>query len=129
MVDENSGRSFNIGDSVKVSVAQIDLARRQMDLVITNAASRAAGKAKGEAGGLTLGGAGGGLDSTGGGGAGGGAAGFGAARGFDYDTKKPGGQRRNSKSKARDRNKTDHKTGQTPMQKKAGGGKKKGKKK
>jgi len=97
-----------------------------MDLVITNAASRAAGKAKphaGAAGGLTLGGAGGGLDSTGA--ATGGAAGFGAARGFDYDTKKPGGQRRNSKSKARDRNKTDHKTGQTPMQKKAAGKKKK----
>ena len=46
LVDQASGRSFNMGDTVDVSIAKIDLARRQMDLVIVNADSRAAGKAK-----------------------------------------------------------------------------------
>ena len=122
LVDTVSGRSYNIGDSVKVSVAQIDLARRQMDLVITDAESRAAGKAKGPAG-LTLGGGGGGgLESKSG-------EGFGAARGFDFETKKkkPGGQRRNAKSKSRDRGKTDHKSGMSANQKKAAGKKNRGK--
>jgi len=46
LVDQRSGRSFNMGDTVVCRVAQVDLARRQMDLVIDDPASRAAGKRK-----------------------------------------------------------------------------------
>ncbi|MCW5776259.1 MAG: hypothetical protein KIS87_07475 [Phycisphaeraceae bacterium] len=46
LVDANSGRSFNMGDLVTVRVAAVDLAKRQMDLVIDDPASRAGGKAK-----------------------------------------------------------------------------------
>ncbi|MEM7629039.1 MAG: VacB/RNase II family 3'-5' exoribonuclease [Planctomycetota bacterium] len=90
LTDQNSGRSYAIGDTVRVTVAQVDLARRKMDLVITDAASRAAGKRKGPMG-LTLGGAGGGLE-------GGGGAGFKSA---------PGATRRSAKSKRRDKGKQD----------------------
>ncbi len=41
-----SGRSFNIGDRIAVTIAQIDLALRKMDLVVTDANARAAGKNK-----------------------------------------------------------------------------------
>jgi ribonuclease R len=65
LVDQKSGRSFNMGDTVVCRVAQVDLARRQMDLVIDDPASRAAGKRK-MVPGLTLGGElGGGLASSG----------------------------------------------------------------
>ncbi len=91
LVDENSGRSFNMGDRVKVSVAAVDLSRRQLDLLIVDAEGRAVGKAK--PGGLKIGGGSdfGGLE-------GGKGAGF----------KTPGGQRRSRKSKARDKGKTDY---------------------
>lgn len=46
LVDSRSGRSFNFGDLVTVRIAQVDLAKRQMDLTIDDAASRAGGKAK-----------------------------------------------------------------------------------
>lgn len=46
LVEQNSGRSFSIGDRVAVTIIQIDLARRQMQLAITNAAAREAGKPK-----------------------------------------------------------------------------------
>ncbi len=91
LVDANSGRSFNIGDMVTVTIANIDLARRQMDLVITDAASRAGGKAK-----LMLG-------SDLGGGLGGG-----AGAGFTDRPKMTGSQRRSQKSKSRDKGKTDY---------------------
>ena len=98
LVDQTSGRSFNIGDRVRCVVASVDLARRQMELVISDGASRAAGKNKTPV--LKLGGgAGGGLSPAGGG--------FGAARGFDYDQKKPGAVRRSQKSKSRDQRKGD----------------------
>lgn len=93
LVDSNSGRSFNMGDMVKVTVAAVDLAKRQLELLIADASSRAVGRAK-ELKGLKLGGEGafGGLE-------GGGGAGF---------RKMPGDARRSRKSKARDKGKTDY---------------------
>ena len=106
IVDMNSGRSFKMGDMVRVCIAQVDLARRQMDLVISNPDSRAGGKGidafnrkdqtKGGAsiasgGGLLAGNDLGALGSTSG-------AGF----------KTPGAKRRSAKSKRRDKGKTDH---------------------
>ncbi|TVQ77333.1 MAG: VacB/RNase II family 3'-5' exoribonuclease [Phycisphaeraceae bacterium] len=44
LVEQNSGRSFNIGHRVEVTVLGVDLARRQMSLAITDAASREVGK-------------------------------------------------------------------------------------
>jgi len=55
LVEQNSGRSFNIGDKVTVRISQIDLPRRQMDLVIADARSRDAGKTKSVADGLKIG--------------------------------------------------------------------------
>ena len=46
LVEQNSGRSFNIGDRVEVTVLEIDLAARQMNLSITDAKSRDVGKGK-----------------------------------------------------------------------------------
>lgn len=102
LVDQNSGRSFNIGDSVRVSIAQVDLARRTLDLVLENAASRAGGKAKKTNAELKLGGGiGGGL------GGGIGAASGGGFKALDFN-KLSGTQRRSQKSKARDKGKKDH---------------------
>ena len=93
MVDVNSGRSYNMGDRVKVYIAGVDLAQRKLDLAISDADSRAAGKAKNVKG-LTLGGGAGGMGESKG-------AGFGSM-------KTPGAQRRSRKSKSRDRNKSDY---------------------
>lgn len=93
LVDAHSGRSFNMGDLVRVRVANVDLSRRQMDLVIADPDSRASGKAKKSALKLGSDGAYGGL-----------AAGKGGADKF----KVPGGQRRSRKSKQRDKRKADH---------------------
>ncbi len=90
LVDINSGRSFSMGDRVNVCVAKVDLARRQMDLVLSDPESRAGGKRKGPMG-LTLGGEGGGLES-----------------GKGAGIKVPGSQRRSQKSRSRDKRKTDH---------------------
>ena len=46
LVEQNSGRSFSIGDRIAATILTIDLSRRQMQLGIANAASREAGKAK-----------------------------------------------------------------------------------
>ncbi|MCA9278367.1 MAG: VacB/RNase II family 3'-5' exoribonuclease [Phycisphaeraceae bacterium] len=90
LIDANSGRSYSFGDSVDVSIAKIDLTRRELDLVVTNAEKRAAGKSK-----LTLGdGAGGGLASSGGG-------------GFK-DFGRTGAQKRSQRSKSRDKRKQDY---------------------
>jgi len=92
LVDANSGRSFNMGDAVRVKIAQVDLARRQMDLVIADPEARAAGKPKGPAAGLKLGeSGGGGLDP-----------------GDGKGIKQPGAQRRSRKSKQRDKRKPDY---------------------
>jgi ribonuclease R len=93
LVDARSGRSFNTGDLVTVRVAAVDLAKRQMDLVIDDAATRAAGKAKKPR--LELGQAPGG--------------GIGHAAGFkplDFD-RLAGSARRSKKSKSRDKSKRD----------------------
>ncbi|MEO1007898.1 MAG: VacB/RNase II family 3'-5' exoribonuclease [Planctomycetota bacterium] len=91
LVDKHSGRSFNFGDRVRVQIGAVDLPKRQLELLIADADSRAAGKAK-PVEGLTLGGGGGGLESAGG-------------TGFK---KMPGGTRRSRKSKARDKGKKDY---------------------
>jgi ribonuclease R len=57
LVHQSSGRSFAIGDQIRVTVAKVDLALRRMDLVVADPNSRDQGKAKKVApGGLTLGG-------------------------------------------------------------------------
>lgn len=92
LVDANSGRSFNMGHLVKVRILEIDLAKRQMNLGISDAEGRAAGKAKQPlpklGGGDKFGGLGGGKG-----------AGFGGMT---------GSQRRSRKSKSRDKGKGDH---------------------
>ncbi len=93
MVDAVSGRSYNIGDRVKVFIAQVDLSQRKLDLAIADADTRAAGKAKGLAGGLNIGSGAGGMGQAQG-------AGFGGP-------KTPGGTRRSRKSKSRDKGKSD----------------------
>lgn len=89
LVDIHSGRSFNFGDAVTVTIASVDLARRQMDLVIADAASRAGGKAKPVQKPINIGG---GMDRGKG-------AGFGSVT---------GAQRRSQRSRSRDRRKKDH---------------------
>ena len=91
LVDIRSGRSFNSGDTVTVKIAQVDLAKRQLELVVDDAEGRAVGRMKKA---LPK------LPGTGGGIGGGGGAGFGDRN------RKPGGQRRSQKSKARDKGKT-----------------------
>ncbi len=93
----SSGRSFSMGDRVKVTIANIDLATRKMDLVVADSAARGVGKDKkpkssrsealGSAGGL----GGGGIK-------------------LDWETikyGKSGSQRRSQKSKSRERGKSD----------------------
>jgi ribonuclease R len=94
LTDIRSGRSFNFGDLVTVKIAAVDLAKRQMDLVIDDASSRAGGKAKKailskKDGGLAIGG---GMSHSQG-------AGFGGMT---------GSQRRSQRSKSRDKGKKQH---------------------
>jgi ribonuclease R len=94
LTDIRSGRSFNFGDLVTVKIAAVDLAKRQMDLVIDDASSRAGGKAKKpvlskQDGGLKFGG---GMSHSQG-------AGFGGMT---------GSQRRSQRSKSRDKGKKQH---------------------
>lgn len=84
LVEKHSGRSYNIGDRVTVTIAEIDLARRQMELVITDASSRDVGKPKRLADRLTLGDV------------------------VDDRPRKTGAQKRSQRSKSRDRRKSDH---------------------
>ena len=88
LVDANSGRSYGMGNAVRVIVAAVDLSTRRMDLQIADAGSRAGGKAKvlklakdGDFGGL------------------------GDAKGAGFKT--PGSARRSKKSKSRDKRKDD----------------------
>jgi ribonuclease R len=95
LVDQKSGRSFNMGDSLTVRIANVNLATRQLDLVVDDAASRAAGKTKTpmpEK--LAAGGLGGGM-------------GHGHFKPLDFN-KLTGSQRRSKKSKARDKGKKQH---------------------
>ena len=92
LVDEKSGRSYNMGDSVKAKVVSVDLARREMELVVSDGSARAVGKLK--------------LAGPVGGGIGGGnGIGFGS---LDSGRGMTGGQRRSAKSKNRDKNKGNH---------------------
>ncbi len=93
LTDIRSGRSFNFGDLVSVKIAQVDLAKRQMELVVDDAAGRAAGKAKKP------------QLSRQDGGAPAGGMGRGQGAGFKEMT---GGQRRDKRSKDRDRRKKHH---------------------
>jgi ribonuclease R len=56
LVELNSGRSYSMGDRLNVTIVEIDLSRRQMELVVTDAASRDTGREKQLAKRLTLGG-------------------------------------------------------------------------
>lgn len=96
LVEQSTGRSFNIGDTVDCVVASVDLPARRMELLITDPTSRDKGKAKTLAlkPGL-LGGAGGGLAPAEGG------AGF---RGMT------GSEKRSQRSKSRDKGKRDYRT-------------------
>lgn len=46
LVHQGSGRSYSAGDRVQVTISAIDLALRRLDLVVTDARSREAGKSK-----------------------------------------------------------------------------------
>jgi ribonuclease R len=92
LVDEKSGRSYNMGDSVKVKIVSVDLPRREMELVVSDGTGRAVGKIK--------------LAGPLGGGMGGGKGlGFGS---LDSGRGMTGSQRRSAKSKKRDKNKGSH---------------------
>lgn len=88
IVEKNSGRSFAMGDRVEVTVIAVDLARRRMEMVVSDPDRRLAGKSKQLAGALRIG---------------------------EFEDDKahggPGGlsgvERRSQKSKSRDRNKSD----------------------
>ncbi|MEO0631269.1 MAG: S1 RNA-binding domain-containing protein, partial [Planctomycetota bacterium] len=87
LVDQNSGRSYNTGHLLKVAISHVDLVKRQLELVVSGDASRAAGKSAK----LTLG-SDGGLGHSGG-------------AGFNSRT---GSQRRSAKSKRRDKGKKSY---------------------
>ncbi|MGP1346251.1 MAG: ribonuclease R family protein [Phycisphaerales bacterium] len=87
LVDRGSGRSFNIGDRVEVTIAEIDLARRQMELLITDPDARNVGRSKQLAGRLQIG-----SDDA-------------FAGGLSQRT---GAERRSQKSKSRDKRKSDY---------------------
>ncbi len=91
LVDANSGRSYNVGHMTTVSILQVDLLKRQLELTIADSDDRSAGKDKMPT--LNLGG-GGGLGSADG-------------AGFKQRT---GGQRRAAKSKRRDKGKKDYRS-------------------
>lgn len=101
LVDIRSGRSFNFGDRVMTKIASVDLAKRQLELVLDNAESRAMGKAKKaflqKRDAASTGGLGGPLAGFGGGMASSGGAGFG-----DFKT---GSTKRSQRSKSRDKGK------------------------
>jgi len=95
LVDIRSGRSFNFGDLISVKIANVDLAKRQLDLVVDDAERRAGGKMKAIA--PKPGGLGGGFVGKG--------AGFGDGGGKSSRT---GAQKRSLRSKGRDERKKEH---------------------
>src|SRR5690606_3815398 len=46
LVDASSGRSYNVGHMVNVSIAHVDLLKRQLELAIAEGSDRSAGKNK-----------------------------------------------------------------------------------
>jgi ribonuclease R len=105
LVNIASGRSFKAGDRVSVTITKVDLALRQLDLVIADSEGRDRAKAKKayDSKGRAMG-----VDDDGSikPGLGGG------ALNLDWDQikhgSKSGAQARNQRSKGRDRGKTDH---------------------
>jgi ribonuclease R len=91
LVEQSTGRSFNIGDRIGCIVASVDLPARQMELLIADPTSREVGKVKKP---LVALGDGGGIGHT-------------SGAGFKPTT---GGQRRSRKSKSRDKGKADHRS-------------------
>ncbi|RMH26803.1 MAG: VacB/RNase II family 3'-5' exoribonuclease [Planctomycetota bacterium] len=89
LVEQSTGRSYRLGDRVRVAVSSVNLPARQMELLIP---SEEAAKRAGVGKALTLGSAGGGL---------------GHADGAGFKTKS-GTQRRSQKSRSRDKRKKDH---------------------
>ncbi len=87
LVERNSGRSYAIGHRFEVTIVEIDLARRQMDLVVTDSEARGKGKVQRLADKLKLGGG----DFAG---------------GLDFD-ERTGVDKRAARSKSRERNKQD----------------------
>ncbi len=90
LVEVNSGRSYNMGDRLDVTITEVDLAKRQLNLVVTDPEARNVGKGKkgaNLAGALTLG----------------------DVREFDAPGK-TGAQRRSQKSRSRDKRKSDHRS-------------------
>ncbi len=90
LVHEGSGRSFKLGDRVAVIVAEVDLARRQMELLISDESAK---KREGVGKALKLGGAGGGI---------------GSAEGAGFDASRTGSQKRSQRSRSRDKRKKDY---------------------
>ena len=97
LVDQRSGRSFSFGDSVRVKIASVDLSKRQLELVLDDAATRAAGKARK----IAPSGPGGIGSGIGGGFTPGKGAGFGGEG-------RTGSQKRSQRSKQRDKGKKQH---------------------
>jgi len=89
LVEKSSGRSFRLGDRVQVAVSQVNLAAKQMELLIPEGE---AAKREGVGKALKLGSEGGGLD---------------AADGAGFKSK-TGKQRRAQRSRSRDKRKKDH---------------------
>ena len=94
LVEQRSGRSYKLGDRVSVVVSAVDLARRQMELLISDEESR---KRLGVGKGLKLGASGGGLAP---------------AHGAGFDKVRTGAEKRAARSKSRDRRKDDHRSEQ-----------------
>ncbi len=98
LVERNSGRSYNMGDRVSVTIAKIDLARRQLDLVIADADSREAGKAKRVQGGRDFAGVHGP------------AAGLTLGEVEELKPRKTGAEKRAQRSRSRDKRKKDYRS-------------------
>jgi len=92
LVEAGSGRSFKLGDQVKICVSQVNLPARQMELLIPDEeAEQRAGVGKA----LNLG------QGTGG---------VGESQGAGFRNVRTGSQRRSAKSKRRDKRKPDHRS-------------------
>jgi ribonuclease R len=89
LVEQSTGRSYSMGDRITVAVAAVDLARRQMELIVADADARDAGKDKKIH--LKLGAEGGGTAKA-------------EGAGFKGMT---GAQKRSKRSKSRDQKKGD----------------------
>ncbi|MEM1423670.1 MAG: VacB/RNase II family 3'-5' exoribonuclease, partial [Planctomycetota bacterium] len=100
MVEQNSGRSYNLGDRLDVTILEVDLLKRTMNLGVTNAQAREHGKAKKTD-----------PSKAGAGGGGGVVPGltFGDVQEADRP-KRTGAQKRSQRSKSRDKRKSDHRS-------------------